>query len=226
MQFWKELIKGLWKENPIFRLVLGMCPTLAVTTSLDNAIGMGVAATFVLICSNVVISAVRDFIPPKVRIPCFIVIIATFVTIVDLVMAGFAPALHDSLGLFIPLIVVNCIILGRAEAFASKNKIMLSIADGIGMGLGFTLGLCILGATRELLGAGTLTIWKGLPKLVIPGMQPAILMILAPGGFIALGFILALMNHMQAMSAKRKGKLIPPPATLDCRHCTICKFGS
>jgi len=226
MQFWNEIIKGLWKENPIFRLVLGMCPTLAVTTSLENALGMGVAATFVLVCSNVVISAVRNLIPAKVRIPCFIVVIATFVTIVDLVMAGFAPALHASLGLFIPLIVVNCIILGRAEAFASKHKIMLSIADGIGMGLGFTLGLSILGAVRELLGAGTLTIWAGLPKLVIPGFQPMILMILAPGGFIALGSILALMNHLQASSAKRKGKVIPPPATMDCRHCTICKFGS
>jgi len=226
MNFWKELIKGLWKENPIFRLVLGMCPTLAVTTSLENALGMGIAATFVLICSNVVISAVRNLIPAKVRIPCFIVIIATFVTIVDLAMAAYAPELHDSLGLFIPLIVVNCIILGRAEAFASKNKILLSIADGVGMGLGFTLGLAILGAVRELLGAGSLTLWKEI-KWTVPAMHdPAILMILAPGGFIALGFILALMNHMQAFNAKRKGKLIPPPASLDCRHCTICKFGS
>jgi electron transport complex protein RnfE len=226
MQFWNEIIKGLWKENPIFRLVLGMCPTLAVTTSLENALGMGVAATFVLVCSNVVISAMRDFIPAKVRIPCFIVIIATFVTIVDMVMAGFAPDLHESLGLFIPLIVVNCIILGRAEAFASKNKIMLSIADGIGMGLGFTLGLAVIGVTRELLGAGTITIWQGLPKLVIPGYQPVLLMILAPGGFIALGCLLALMNYVQALAAKHKGKTIPPPAALDCRHCTICKFGS
>ena len=225
MRFWKELIKGLWKENPIFRLVLGMCPTLAVTTSLENALGMGVAATFVLVCSNVVISAVRNLIPAKVRIPCFIVIIATFVTIVDLAMAAYAPALHESLGLFIPLIVVNCIILGRAEAFASKNKILLSIADGIGMGVGFTLGLAVLGTVREILGAGSVTVWGNL-NFVIPGMQPAILMILAPGGFIALGFILALMNHLQAWNAKRQGKLIPPPAKLDCRHCTICKFGS
>jgi electron transport complex protein RnfE len=226
MQFWKEIIKGLWKENPIFRLVLGMCPTLAVTTSLENALGMGVAATFVLVCSNVVISAIRNLIPAKVRIPCFIVVIASFVTIVDMVMAGFAPELHASLGLFIPLIVVNCIILGRAEAFASKHKIALSIADGIGMGLGFTMGLAIIGATREILGAGSLSFWQGLPKLVIPGYQPVLLMILAPGGFIALGCILALMNHMQAAAAKRKGKVIPPPAAMDCRHCTICKFGS
>ncbi len=226
MRFWKELTKGLWTENPIFRLVLGMCPTLAVTTSLENSLGMGVAATFVLVCSNVVISTIRNLIPSKVRIPCFIVVIATFVTIVDLVMAGFAPALHANLGLFIPLIVVNCVILGRAEAFASKHPVMLSIADGIGMGLGFTLGLCVLGATREILGAGTLTIWQGLPQLTITGMKPMVLMILAPGGFIALGILLALMNYVQAETAKRRGQAIPPPAHLDCRHCTICKFGA
>ncbi len=225
MKFYTELIKGLWKENPIFRLVLGMCPTLAVTTSLENAIGMGVAATFVLVCSNIVISSVRKFIPAKVRIPCFIVIIATFVTIVDLLMNGFAHELHKSLGLFIPLIVVNCIILGRAEAFASKNPIMLSIADGIGMGLGFTLGLCILGTVREVLGAGSITVWGDM-KFVIPGYEPMILMILAPGGFIVLGMILGLMNHLQAASARRKGKMLPVPVHLDCRHCTICKFGS
>jgi electron transport complex protein RnfE len=187
---------------------------------------MGVAATFVLVCSNVVISALRNLIPAKVRIPCFIVVIATFVTIVDMVMAAYAPALHASLGLFIPLIVVNCIILGRAEAFASKNKILLSIADGVGMGVGFTLGLAVIGTFRELLGAGSITVWAGLPKLVIPGYQPVLLMILAPGGFIALGVLLALMNHVQNATAKRKGKTIPPPAAMDCRHCTICKFGS
>ncbi len=225
MRFWKELIKGLWKENPIFRLVLGMCPTLAVTTSLENSLGMGVAATFVLVCSNIVISAIRNLIPAKVRIPCFIVIIATFVTIVDLVMAGFAPELHGNLGLFIPLIVVNCVILGRAEAFASKHPVLLSIADGIGMGIGFTLGLAVLGACREILGAGTLTIWQGLPKLTLSGMKPMVLMILAPGGFIALGCLLALMNWVQAFNAQRKGAAIPPPLNLDCRHCTICKWG-
>jgi electron transport complex protein RnfE len=226
MRFWKELVKGLWTENPIFRLVLGMCPTLAVTTSLENSLGMGVAATFVLVCSNIVISVIRDLIPSKVRIPCFIVVIATFVTIVDLVMAGFAPALHANLGLFIPLIVVNCVILGRAEAFASKHPVMLSIADGIGMGIGFTLGLCVLGACREILGAGTLTVWQGLPQLTITGLKPMVLMILAPGGFIALGVLLALMNYVQAEAAKRRGRAIPPPAHLDCRHCTICKWGA
>ncbi len=225
MNVYTELVKGLWKENPIFRLVLGMCPALAVTTSLENSLGMGLAATFVLVCSNLVISAVRDFIPSKVRIPCFIVIIATFVTIVDLLMNGFAHELHKNLGLFIPLIVVNCVILGRAEAFASKNPILLSIADGIGMGLGFTLGLCTLGATREILGAGSLTLWGDL-SVSLAGYEPMVLMILAPGGFIALGCLLGLMNHLQATSAHRKGKQLPTPVHLDCRHCTICKFGS
>jgi len=225
MRFWKEFIKGLWKENPIFRLVLGMCPTLAVTTSLENSLGMGVAATFVLVCSNMVISAIRGIVPAKVRIPCYVVVIATFVTVVDLVMNGFAPDLHASLGLFIPLIVVNCIILGRAEAFASKHPIMLSAADGLGMGLGFTLGLSVIGVCRELLGAGTLTIWQGLPQLQIPAMTPVALMVLAPGGFIALGSLLALMNHVQAVIARRKGLTIPTPVNLDCRHCVICKWG-
>ncbi len=226
MRCWRELIKGLWAENPVFRLVLGMCPTLAVTTSLENSLGMGIAATFVLVCSNMVISAVRGVIPSKVRIPCFIVVIATFVTIVDRVMNGFAPDLHTSLGLFIPLIVVNCIILGRAEGFASKHPVMLSVADGIGMGIGFTLGLAVIGTCRELLGAGTLTVWKGLPRLEISGVTPMTLMILAPGGFIALGALLALMNHLQAFNARRKGLVIPLPVNLDCRHCVICKWGA
>jgi len=224
MRFFKELTKGIWKENPIFRLVLGMCPTLAVTTSLENSLGMGVAATFVLVCSNIVIASCRKIIPSKVRIPCFIVIIATFVTIVDLMMNAFCHELHNALGLFIPLIVVNCIILGRAEAFASKNSISLSIADGIGMGLGFTLGLAILGCCREILGAGTITVWGDL-AFPVEGMQPMILMILAPGGFIALGCLLGFMNHIQALSARTKGKIFTPPQHLDCRHCVMCKFG-
>jgi len=224
MKFWRELVKGLWKENPIFRLVLGMCPTLAVTTSVENGLGMGIAATFVLVCSNAVISLLRNLIPAKVRIPCFIVIIATFVTIVDLLMEGFAHDLHKDLGLFIPLIVVNCIILGRAEAFASKHALALSIADGIGMGIGFTLGLVVLAACREILGAGSITIW-GNVRMVVRGYQPMILMILAPGGFIALGCLLGLMNRIQDSLARRRGKAFTPPAHLDCRHCTLCKWG-
>jgi Na+-translocating ferredoxin:NAD+ oxidoreductase subunit E len=225
MRFWTELIKGLWRENPIFRLVLGMCPTLAVTTSLENALGMGVAATFVLICSNVVISVLRTLIPAKVRIPCFIVVIATFVTIVDLLMNAYAHELHKSLGLFIPLIVVNCIILGRAEAFASRHPVLLSIADGIGMGIGFTLGLAALGICREVLGAGTITVWGGLGWSV-GGFEPIILAILAPGGFLALGCLLGLMNHIQARRAASRGAVFTPPPHLDCRHCVICKWGA
>lgn len=219
MRFLKELIKGLWNENPIFRLVLGMCPILAITTSVHNAIGMGLAATFVLIGSNSVISMVRKIIPGKVRIPCYIVIIAAFVTIVDLLMNAFLHDLHKALGIFIPLIVVNCIILGRAEAFASKNNLWLSVADGIGMGLGFTLSLMIVSAVREILGNATLL---GYP---IGNYQVTLLMILPPGGFMTLGFLLALMNHAQNLLAKRAGRAYPPPATLDCRHCMICKWG-
>ena len=225
MSFYKEFIKGLWKENPIFRLVLGMCPTLAVTTSLENGLGMGMAATFVLVCSNAVIASVRNIIPAKVRIPCFIVIIASFVTIVDLLMNGFAHELHNKLGIFIPLIVVNCIILGRAEAFASKNSVRLSIADGLGMGLGFSLGLALLGAVRELAGSGNITVWGDLMVHVAPESVSLILMILPAGGFIALGILLGFMNHVQACIAKRKGTTFEPPPHLDCRHCTLCKWG-
>jgi len=224
MRFFKELVKGLWRENPIFRLVLGMCPTLAVTTSVENSLGMGMAATFVLLCSNVVISMLRRFIPSKVRIPCFIVVIATFVTVVDLLMNAFAHDLHRSLGLFIPLIVVNCIILARAEGFASKHPVLLSVADGIGMGLGFTLGLVVLGACREILGAGSITLW-GEAGLKFKGVEPMVLAVLAPGGFIALGCLLGLMNHVQSVLAARRGKSFEPPPHLDCRHCVICRWG-
>jgi Na+-translocating ferredoxin:NAD+ oxidoreductase subunit E len=231
MKFIDTLTRGIIKENPIFRLVLGMCPTLAVTTSLENSLGMGVAATFVLICSNAVIALLRKLIPAKVRIPCYIVVIATFVTIVDLVMNAYAPALHASLGLFIPLIVVNCIILGRAEAFASKNPVLLSIADGVGMGLGFTLGLAVLGICREVLGAGSITLWTvaaGPIGWQIPWYKDTamVMLVLAPGGFIMLGSLLALMNHLQACAAQRRGQAIPLPVTLDCRHCTLCKWGA
>jgi electron transport complex protein RnfE len=190
----REFTKGFWRENPIFRLVLGICPTLAVTTAAINGIGMGLATTFVLVCSNVVISLLRNFIPPRVRIPSFIVVIASFVTIVDLVMAGFFFQLHKTLGLFIPLIVVNCIILGRAEAFASKRPLVDSVADGLGMGFGFTLSLLVLGSIREILGNGTLF---DVPAFG-PGYLPFLVMILPPGAFITLGFLLALMNRLTA----------------------------
>jgi electron transport complex protein RnfE len=222
MGFMRQLVKGLWEEIPVFRVVLGMCPTLAVTTSVENAIGMGLAATFVLICSNVTVSALRNAIPGKVRIPCYIVIAATFTTVVDLMMNAFAHEVHKSLGIFIPLIVVNCIILGRAEAFAGKNGVGLSLADGIGMGIGFTIALIVVASIREVLGNGTLTIWKPL-GWTIPGLQPALVMILAPGGFITLGCILAGMNRVQAVLAARKGLTYHPPAELDCRRCVICK---
>lgn len=226
MRFWKQLVKGLWEEIPVFRVVLGMCPTLAVSTSIENGIGMGIAVTFVLIGSNVSISLLRRFIPDKVRIPCYIVVAATFVTVTDLLMNAFAHDLHRNLGIFIPLIVVNCIILGRAEAFAGKNSAWLSLADGIGMGVGFTIALVIVSAVREVLGNGTITVWRDLGLAwTIRGYEPAMMLIFAPGGFIVLGVLLALMNHIQARLARRKGKFFTPPAHLDCRHCTLCELG-
>ncbi|HOO45473.1 MAG TPA: electron transport complex subunit E [Deltaproteobacteria bacterium] len=185
MSFSKEFIKGIWRENPVFILVLGMCPVLAVTTSAANGLGMGLAATFVLLCSNMVISVIRSIVPDRVRIPVFIVVIASFVTVVDLVMSGYFRSLHHSLGLFIPLIVVNCIILGRAEAFASKNSIFLSIADGLGMGAGFTLALVILGGIRELFGNGSIFSYQ----LLGSGYEPILVMILPPGAFLTLGIL-------------------------------------
>lgn len=187
-QFWK----GIATENPTFRLVLGMCPTLAVTTEAVNGIGMGLATAFVLVCANVAVSLLRAVIPAKVRIPAYIVVVAAFVTVVDLMMNAYAHDLHKALGVFIPLIVVNCIILGRAEAFASKSAVLPSLADGLGMGLGFTLSLTLLGSVREVLGNGT---WFGLPVLA-EGYQPLIVMILPPGAFITLGFLLAGMNRL------------------------------
>ncbi|MGA1795294.1 MAG: electron transport complex subunit RsxE [bacterium] len=192
MSLIKDFANGLWNENPTFRLVLGMCPTLAVTTQAINGIGMGLAATFVLVCSNLVIALLRKIIPDKVRIAVFIVIIATFVTIVDLVMEGFFYEIHKSLGIFIPLIVVNCIILGRAEAFASKNPVMNSIADGLGMGLGFTLSITVLGSIRELLGNGSVFGFSLLGKSYLPFL----IAILPPGAFVALGLLLGLMNKI------------------------------
>jgi len=185
-----EFLKGFWDENPTFRLMLGLCPTLAVTTSMINGLGMGLATLCVLLGSNVAISLVRNSIPPQIRIPSFIVIIASFVTIIDLTMHAFTPALHAALGIFVPLIVVNCIILGRAEAFASKNRVWLSIVDAVGMGLGFTMNLAILGGLREVLGSGQL-----LGRPVAPEFfQAPLVMILPPGAFLTLGFLIAGMN--------------------------------
>ena len=191
MGLFKEFTKGFIKENPILVLVLGMCPTLAVTTTAVNGIAMGLAATFVLVMSNLVISILRHKIPSKVRIPCFIVVIASFVTMVDLIMHGFLYDLHKALGLFIPLIVVNCIILGRAEAFASKKSVIASLLDGFGMGFGFTITLFLLGALREILGNGTILGYN----LMGTSYQPVLVMILPPGAFISLGVMVALKNR-------------------------------
>jgi len=192
----QEFTKGLWEEIPPFRLVLGLCPTLAVTKSVANGIGMGVAATFVLVFSNILVSALRSIIPSKVRVPCFIIIIATFVVIVELVMQAVAYPLFLQLGIFIPLIVVNCIILGRAEAFAQKNGIAASAADGLGIGLGFTLALGALAAIREAFGAGTISIpfSDTVLNLFGPAFKPFTFMVEAPGAFVCLGLMLAVMN--------------------------------
>ena len=186
----KNFTKGFFKENPVFILLLGLCPTLGVTTSAINGLGMGLATTFVLIMSNAVISLIKSLIPDKVRIPSFIVIIASFVTIVDLVMAAYIPALHAQLGLFIPLIVVNCIILGRAESFACKNNFITSVIDGLGMGLGFSMALTVLGGIREILGSGAIFGYKFIQG---DGM---IVFILAPGAFLVLGYLIAIVNKI------------------------------
>ena len=186
----KEFTKGLWKEIPPFRLVLGLCPILAVTKSAENGIGMGLAATFVLLCSNILVSSLRNIIPKKVRIASYIVIIATFVVIVELVMQAYLFPLYEKLGIFIPLIVVNCIILGRAEAFASKNSIAYSAADGLGMGLGFTLSLFVLGSIREMLGYGTFLSMN----IMWSSFEPFTFMAEAPGAFVGLGLLLGIMN--------------------------------
>lgn len=202
MSKWNILTKGFFKENPSLILVLGTCPTLAVTTSVNNAIGMGAATTFVLLMSNIIISLLKNVIPDKVRIPCYIVIIATFVSMVDLLIQGFVPALSASLGVFIPLIVVNCIVLGRAEAFANKNGVWDSILDGLGMGIGFTISLILIAAVREVLGAGSF-----MGHTFIPSEYNILIFVLAPGAFIVFGFIMALVRHiLNKVEAKRKSK--------------------
>ena len=192
----QEFTKGLWEEIPPFRLVLGLCPVLAVTKTVANGIGMGVAATFVLVCSNILVSMLRKIIPGQVRVPCFIIIIATFVVVVELVMQAVAYPLFLQLGIFIPLIVVNCIILGRAEAFASKNPLAASIADGLGIGVGFTISLGVLAGIREAFGAGTISVpfSESVIQLFGPSFQPFTFMVEAPGAFVCLGLVLALMN--------------------------------
>ena len=195
----QEFTKGLWAEIPPFRIVLGLCPTLAVTKTVENGVGMGVATTFVLVCSNIIISLLRNVIPKRVRIACFIVVIATFVTVVELVMQAYAYPLFLKLGIFIPLIVVNCIVLGRAEAFAAKNKVIPSLADGLGIGIGFTLSLAALSVFREILGNGTLTFpftGQSITNILGSSFQPFTFMVEAPGAFVCLGLMLCIMNML------------------------------
>lgn len=216
-----NLIRGIWKENPVFVLLLGTCPTLALTSCATNGIGMGLATTFVLIGSNFVVSCISSIVPKKIRIPVYIVVIATFVTVVDLLMQAYAPAsLYEALGIFIPLIVVNCIVLGRAEAFASKNTPIQSVFDAIGMGLGFTVALTLLGSIREFIGTGSvfgvkiITCWT--TDFLLPGA--------APGAFIIVGAILGLKSYINRRAAIKAGKLYIPPTGLDCRNCRICSI--
>ena len=211
----ERLYNGLVKENPIFVLMLGMCPTLAVTTSAMNGAGMGLATTFVLVMSNMLISMLRKVIPNSVRMPAFIVIVASFVTIVQFLLEGFIPSLYSSLGVFIPLIVVNCIILGRAESYASKNPVFPSIFDGLGMGLGFTVGLTAIGTVRELVGAGTVFGFRVMPA----SYEPATIFIMAPGAFFVLACLVAIQNKMKANAAK-KGKDVKN--TSGCGDCVSC----
>lgn len=194
----ENFLKGIIRENPVFVILLGLCPTLGVTSSAINGLGMGVATLFVLVMSNLVIALVKNLIPDKVRIPAFIVIIASFVTVVQLLMAAYTPALNEQLGIFIPLIVVNCIVLGRAEAFASRNTVFASILDGLGMGVGFTFALVLLGGIRELLGSLSIFGWK------LAEADGMLVFVLAPGAFITLGFIIAIMTWM-----KRKKSVNP-----------------
>ena len=196
MNYLKTFTNGLLNENPTFVLLLGMCPTLGTTTSGMNGLGMGLATAFVLICSNIVISILKRLIPDKVHIPAYIVIIATFVTILQMVMEAYMPALYESLGLFIPLIVVNCIVLGRAESFAAKNNPFASFLDGAGIGLGFTFALTLLGSVRELLGTGNIFSFR-----LFPENYGMLIFVLAPGAFIALGYLIAIINKLKSKNA-------------------------
>ncbi|MBQ8803728.1 MAG: electron transport complex subunit E [Tyzzerella sp.] len=211
----ERLYNGLIKENPTFVLMLGMCPTLAVTTSAINGVGMGLTTTVVLVMSNMLISMLRKIIPDSVRMPAFIVVVASFVTIVQFLLEGFIPSLYDSLGLYIPLIVVNCIILGRAESYASKNPVLPSIFDGIGMGLGFTVGLTSIGIVREIIGAGQIFGLQIMPE----AYEPVTIFILAPGAFLVLSGLVALQNKVK-MNLAKKGKEVKQ--TSGCGDCGSC----
>lgn len=216
-KYLERLYNGIFKENPTFVMMLGMCPTLAVTTSATNGLGMGLSTLAVLVSSNLIISLVRNIIPDKVRIPGYIVIVATLVTIVQFMMQGFTPALYTSLGIYIPLIVVNCIILGRAEAYASKNNPVLSLLDGLGMGLGFTIALTIIGAFRELLGGGSI-----FGKVLIPEAYNISIFVLAPGGFFVLSLLAAIQNKMNFPSATNKTDKEDNNESHSCSGCSGC----
>lgn len=214
MNFFSCIFNGIITENPILVLMIGMCPTLAVTTSVSNAIGMGLSTTAVLVASNALISLVRKITPDRVRIPIYIVIVASFVTLVEFLIKAYFPALYESLGIYIPLIVVNCIIFGRAEAFAGKNNVINSIGDGIGMGLGFTLGIIVISAIRELIGSGSVYGFT-----FIPENYRAALFVLPPGAFLVLAFLTAIQNKLRLPSASNKGD----GCNNDCVHCTLHK---
>lgn len=219
MKIFTDFAKGLWKENPVLVLLLGMCPSLAVTSSATNGMSMGVATTCVLVGSNVVISSIRGIVPKKIRIPVYIVVIASFVTMIDMLMKAYAPtALREALGVFISLIVVNCIVLGRAEAFASKNNPVRSFFDGLGMGLGFTLALTLIGMSREFLSTGSIFEVKIITAWTVDFLLPSS----AAGAFILVGTILAGMNYLNMRKARKSGRLYVPPQGMDCRHCRIC----
>ncbi|HEY8420833.1 MAG TPA: electron transport complex subunit E [Thermoclostridium sp.] len=213
------LTNGIMKENPVLKLVLGTCPSLAITTMAKNGIGMGIAATFVLLGSNIVISLIRKIVPDKVRIPVFITVIAGFTTIVDMLLHAYLPDIYKELGIYIPLIVVNCIIFARAEMFASKNSVGMSILDALGMGAGFTIALLIIGSIREILGAGT---WMGIP-VTKNLFDPAIIMILPPGGFLAFGFVVAAIQKFSVLNVKNKE--ISSGCGMNCAGCAAANNG-
>jgi electron transport complex protein RnfE len=225
----ERLQNGIIKENPTFVLMLGMCPTLAVTTSAINGLGMGLSTTVVLVMSNMLISMLRNIIPDRVRVPAFIVIVASFVTIIQFLVQGFIPSLYSALGIYIPLIVVNCIILGRAESYASKNPVVPSIFDGLGMGLGFTLGLTLIGIVREILGAGQIFGFQILPLADSAtgkmGYTPITIFVLAPGAFFVLAMLVAIMNVIRA-NAEKKGKPLPAATGCLAGDCATCNMGA